>query len=137
MHTISTFLFSDAQNLNRERIFGQVRLYFDGWENVEFNEVSRPFGKAAALRVVVDGKYDFTVSYIDDEGIRESLLYVERMTATKFPAEKLVCEVRTNFGDDKDGDFDEVTISMYAFLEALPCALVYDDNQKKIVSNRI
>src|ERR1700752_3525018 len=114
MHTISTFLFSDAQDLSRERIFGQMRLYFDGWKNVEFTEIARPFGMAAALRVVVDGKYDFTVSYIDDEGIRDSLLYVERMTTTKFPAEKLVCEVRTNFGDDKDSYFDEVTILMYA-----------------------
>ncbi len=136
MHTINTFLFGSAGDSSREKIYDHVRQYFEGEDGVEISEDWLPFDMAASLRVTFDKTYFFTVDYIDDEDIHESLLYIEKSTSIKLPHERLLCEVRTNFGNDKNSDFDHITVSMYEFLEALPNSVVYDDNHKTIVSNR-
>lgn len=137
MHTINTFLFASADDPSREKIYHLVRQYYEGQKGIEIDEVWRPFGIAAALRITVDKTYCFTVMQIDDESVHESLAYVESITSIKLPSDKLVCEVRTNFGDDQNSDFDHITLSMYEFLESLPTAVVYDDNHKKIVSRLV
>ncbi len=136
MHTINTFLFGDASH-TKHSIYALVRQYWCKHPSVVFKDDEwMPFGLAAPLRVSF-GRYFFCVSYIDDDSVRESLAYVEKVTSRRFPAERLLGEVRTMFADDKNLDFDHITVDMYRFLEELPGAVVYDDNHQDIIASRI
>ena len=136
MHTINTFLFGDAPHTT-ESIYGLVRQYWKNHRSVAFKDDEwMPFGLASPLRVSF-GTYFFCVSYIDDASVRQSLDYVQKVTARQFPAERLLGEVRTMFAHDENLDFDHITVDMYRFLEELPGSVVYDDHHKNIMSANV
>lgn len=136
MHCINTFLFHGKGSITRPGVFSLVRDHFGGNRDVQFEEEELPFDLPPSLRVSF-GSYSFSVSYIEDESVRESVEHVQKVTSARLPVENLTGEIRTVFDDDPKNEHDHIAVNMYQFLEELTGAVVYDENHRRIVSSSI
>jgi len=134
MHTISTFLFGNEHATSKERIYAMIRAQFEGSPDIVLGERQMPVGMPASMQVT-SGPFHFTVDYIDDLSMHESLAHAQSFAPRALPVEHLQCEVRTVFGDDPYADYGHIANVMQKLLLALPNAIVFDERQKRVVSD--
>lgn len=135
MHTLSAFLFGDHPDWGQAPLYERIRSRFAAWKGLVIEELWRPFQDGPALDLSI-GRYHITLNFIDEE-VQDSLAHVQRVTGQSLPAATLRAELRANFDDDPHQDFDELAVEMYAFLMALPQAVVFDDRQQQIVARNL
>ncbi len=135
LHRINAFLYGTPPQ-NEQQTFDRVRQHFADDNSVQFETKELPFDRGHMLKLTVKG-YWINVSYITED-IEQRIEQIEANVGTlTHKAIKPYCEVRTLFGPDEHANFYPYTVKMHQFLEALPNAVVYDEDKHHVISASI